>query len=193
MAVINRVRVLWSGGLGGPGVTTFYTSTTAGLMSGVSTWFATWASAVPAGIVWSFPNTGDQIEDTTGELVGTWTGSSTSNISAIGGGDYTPLSGAQVRFFTAGIVEGRHVKGRMFFVPVLGSVYDTGGLIQATTISAETTALVAFLTAVNGMVIWSRPLRDPNPPHSILRNGSSHPVISGDVPAKVVALKSRRD
>lgn len=160
-------------------------------------WDATKAH-LPTGLTINVPNVGDSIDEENGHLDGTWSvGTAPSPVVGTGAGAYAGNAGAVIHLLTAGFVAGRRVRGRWFFVPLLGSSYDTSGSLSTaaqTLLDASATALV---TAFAGdMVVWARPFpgRDASPgvPAVPARAGSIHPVVDVNVPDLAVSLRSRR-
>ena len=188
MSVISRHTITWSGFIGAPGYSNFYTvaNDDPGFHTALNTWKSTWAANLPDDVVLTLEAEVVQIEDTTGELVGAFSiGSDTSTQGANTGG-YSAASGVVVNWPTAGIVAGRRVRGRTFMVPISGGAYQTNGTIDENALSFMRTSTAAFLLAVEGeFCIWSRP-RPALP-------GSHHLVTSWGIPDKVAVLRSRRD
>jgi len=185
MATIRRYRVQWNGLTGLPGYSLFYAPAGAAAGADLKTFFTALTNKAPAPCSWTIPTSGDELDDNTGTITGTWTdagggtvGPSSSNVA------YAAGTGAYVTWNTAAIVNGRRLKGRTFFCPIITTEYDTAGTLGA---SMQTTLASAAgnLAASTNIVIWHRP-----PPGGA--GGSSSVVVSALVPDKVTSLRSRR-
>lgn len=196
MAVMNRVEVVWSGFVGGPGMSVFYLdngSNVATFLTAVKAFFDALATRLPNDVTISYPGSGDGINDTDGALVSSWTATPPAPTVGTGAGSYSAPSGAWVAWQTAGIVRGRRVQGRTFIVPLHGQEYDTDGSLVASFVAALNTA-AATLVGLNppqGILVWSRPVRDAQ--GNITAVGSSHLMTGSRVRDKVATLRSRRD
>lgn len=140
----------------------------------------------PLGYSVQVPNTGDTINDSTGQISGTWTGPDQDSIVGAYGGAYAAGVGASFRWRTQGVVNGHRVSGRTYLVPLLSSNYEDNGTIGAPTLMVLRAAAETLRTTTTGsMVVWSRP--GPGRP------GSSHLWTASSVEDKVAILRSRRD
>lgn len=208
--VMNRHRIVWSNFPGAPGYTNFFT----GSSIVDSTPFKTFLNAatnitgggpstwVPNGTQFTFPSSGDQIDESTGKITGTWTGTAPSALtSAATAGPFAGPAGAQIQWLTSLIVNGRRVLGKTFLVPMLPLAMDNNGSLSTTAVANIKAAGDALIVALAGeLKIWSRPfIPDPatNPPvgapgHKTARAGSNAQVISCRVPDLAVTLRTRR-
>lgn len=189
MALINRVRVVWSGFTGGPGVSTFYFA--AGTVPGGSlrTLFTDFQNHIPTGITISFPVVGDQLESTTGVIAGSWTAGPTSDVAGLAASaPYSGVSGMCIDWLTSSVVGGRRPMGRTFFVPLANTVYQTNGSILDSFLVTARAAAATFVTAMgSNFVVYSRPNA------ALARPGAASAVVGSKVPDKAVVLRSRRD
>lgn len=187
MSNIAKIPVSWTGGPGGPGVSVFYSDAAATIPTGaLGTFFNAVKTLIPSPITWTIPNTGDIVDSSTGTLVGSWTQGTSTVVSASGSGSsYAAGSGAVVRWNTGGIVNGRRVRGRTFFVPVVGAIYSSGRILgtQVAVFQAAANALVA--SSGPDLRIWHRPTAHVG--------GSAHAVTAAFVPDLAAVLRSRRD
>jgi hypothetical protein len=188
MAAISKIPVVWTGLTGLPGLSVFYSA--AGGEAAVVTALNTLLNAVktqfPTGLTWQTPSAGDSIEDTTGQLVGGWSGASGANIAANGGSTaYAAGTGMYIRWATLTVVNGRRLKGRTFMCPILAAAYDTNGTVQNATVTTWQTAVDAFVAGCDSR-IWHRPTGG-------LATGTSAVVTAGVVPDVVTSLRSRRN
>jgi hypothetical protein len=198
MATLNRFRVTWSGLSGLPGVSTFYgvpSGPTPDMTPALRTFFEAIKVYIPAPGTISYPTVADQIEDTTGDLVGAASMAGGAVTTGTGSTTYAAPTGLAVRWTTAGIVRSHRVGGRTFLVPLSVGSPTAGapGASQITAVNAAATALVTALAST--MTIWARPLiqRNDDGTTTVLQLGSHHNVLSGAAIPKFVVLRSRRD
>lgn len=204
MVAMNRVRVAWTGGPGGNGVSTFYLGSTTTDMTGIKALFNSLKTYVPTGITWTVPVLGDQINDTDGLITGSWVGTNGGTVSTIGGtAAYSGTSGFCIDWLSSAIIVGRRRQGRTFFVPGAPLIYQNNGSLDDPTVTAIQNAGTALITAYAGeFKVWSRPFagspqigtpgnpgyRPAKPP----RVGAAVQVIAARVPDLAVVLRSRR-
>jgi len=187
MPNLARVRTIWSGTpVVGAGVSTFYFDEAhSGFVADLQALWVALAPRVPTGVTFTTANTGDLIDEDTGDLVGTWTDGTPSTVNSSGSGVYAAGVGLRARWPTSGIKNGRRVRGATFVVPLVGSAYQSDGSIDGTVWTSVTTAFGALYTAGAGFqYIWSRPVAGAG--------GQANLVINTDVPDKVSWLRSRR-
>jgi hypothetical protein len=151
----------------------------------LATFFSAIKALFPSAVSWNVPSSGDVIDEVSGLITGAWLGGTAASVSGTGITSYAAGTGCYVRWQTAGIANGRRVKGRTFLVPLLGAQYQTDGTIidaSLTTINSAATAL-----ANSGkMRIWHRPTnRGTN-------NGAAFSVTAAIGPDRVTSLRSRR-
>ena len=189
MANLKRVRVTWSGaGVVGPGLSTFYfTSTATGFSAQLQTFFQAIKSLFPPSVTVTVPNTGDLIDASTGALAGVWTDSGGSTTVGTGSGNFALGTGMRVRWVTGGIHKGRRVLGTTFLVPCVSLAFDTDGTPGPSTITVIATAASALIAAAGaGFQIWSK----PTPPGG--SDGVSNQVLAAIVPDTPSGLRTRR-
>ena len=184
---ISRIRVQWGDtGVVGGGLSTFYDRNILGPdPAAILTFFTSIQNLLPDDVTIVVPSEGDVINEVTGALEGAWTG--TGGGQVIGGSSsvFALGTGARVRWDTAGIVGGRHVRGTTFLVPLTASAFATDGNVLGTARTTIQNAATALISAAAGdMVVWSRPVPG--------RQGSSHVVTGSSVPIVPTALRSRR-
>jgi len=182
---MRKVPVVWATGVGGAGVSVFYTPFGSDITVELGTFWNAIKTLFPNSVTWDIPASGDVVDEASGLITGAWTGGTAATITATGGATaYAGGTGAYVRWQTAGIVDGRRVKGRTFLLPLLTAAYDATGTIDPTRQATMQTAATTLVGA-GKQVIWSRP--DPGG-----TNGTSHAVTAAVVPDKVTSLRSRR-
>lgn len=204
MAEVARVKTILTGFAGAPGVSTHHFTKTSvvgwdyfaphAITQVHDAWEAA-KSIFPQGMEMEVQASVDILDVDTGEILSTIMGTAASTT---GTGDlgYGPLSaGICVTFRTAGVVAGKHVRGRTFLVPVYLGAIDTDG---SPTSGALTTAdsfgdTIAGVSTTNLLpVVYSRPvhatLSGPTP-----RLGTTHQITSVTISDKFAVLRSRRD
>lgn len=185
MADLARIRVEWSGVVGG-GVSTFHglEANADTLYTAVSEFFDDIKGEFPSSVGWSFPDTGDVIASETGNLVGTWIASSQTAPFSGSSATHERAAGVGVcvTWDTGFIVGTRRLRGRTFLTDIDTGSYDMDGTIGGGTLTILRNAAAA-LASTGVLQIWSRP-----------RNGlSGHgAVTSSTVRDRVSSLKSRR-
>lgn len=203
MTTIDRIRVPWTGGRGGPGVSTFYALDGAAALAPLRTFFAYWTPLIVTGISWNFPGQGDTIVAETGVLSGTWAGTGQPVVVPTGGAaNHSAATGAVVRWNTGAVLFGHRVVGRTFFVPGTKDLFDDGTINNAVLPDAGA-AGNAMINAVPGnFVVWSRPFAGTPQwtdvhgrihPAKAAHAGAVAPMVSATVPDLAVVLRSRRD
>lgn len=207
--VMNRHKIVWSGFPGQPGYTNFYTGSSIVDSTPFKTFFnsayniAAGASGwLPANTILTFPSSGDQIEESTGALLGSWTGTAPTVLqsNATSNQNYSGAAGAQVQWLTSLVVNRRRVHGSTFLVPLLPVAMDAQGSIGTAALAQMKSAADALVTALAGeLKVWSRPfVPGPNNPpigqpgHKTPRAGANAQVIAARVPDLAVTLRSRR-
>ena len=183
---INRVNVAWQGWPGAPGVSTFYVQDMGPTaVDGISSFFGALIGILPSGLTITVPSTGDVIEDTTGQIVSSWSATPATPVrTGTGPGVYSGVSGAVIHWLTSGVVRGRRVRGRTFIVPIVGSAYDAQGSLSTAALTTLQGAANGLDAAVAGLTVWSRPTG--------FASGSNHVVTGTRVPDLAVTLRTRR-
>jgi hypothetical protein len=184
---LQRHRTIWSGIVGGPGVTTLYwDASTAPNLGAWNTFLTAIVSRFPIVLTWQSQNSGDVLDDASGRIIGAWNGTAQAAVNGTAAGGYSAPSGAVVNWRSSGIVAGHRVRGRTFLVPTTGAVQDTDGSISSAALGTLRTALGTFVAAAApSLMVWHRPVN--------FAGGSSFPVTSADIPDKSAILRSRRD
>lgn len=204
MPDIGRVRVVFDGFKGGPGVATHYFSVDGStswadqkqpIADGIIGAYATIQELFPAAMTITVQDEIDILEEEDGEIVTTVVVDG-GTLNGSGTGGFGPIAaGMAVTWLTAGVVAGRHVKGRTYLVPMDVSTVQVDGSPTSEALDA-CAEYGSTLIAVDGgnadLVVWSRPRRAviDGP---ITTVGSHHKVLSADVADKFAVLRSRRD
>jgi hypothetical protein len=183
--VMRRVPVAWTTGVGGTGVSIFYSGDTDDLTTNLATFFNALKGFVPNAVTWQIPAAGDKINDTDGTLAGAWAGGTAATIVGTGGtGSYVAGTGMYVRWLTGAVVGHHKLQGRTFITPLMAAQFDVGGIADATVTAVQ--AAATTLAASNKLILWHRP---SGPGAS---DGTNRLVIAAVVPDKVTSLRTRR-
>jgi len=203
MTSLFRSRIHFTGFIGAPGVATLYSLD-------ISTWVAaldTLADAMvvdmPSGASATVDHFGDEIEDTTGALVGSWDDHSLSHVvSGEGGAAYSPASGSLIQWRTGSILDGHRLQGHTFVVPLSADAYTSAGVVNSAHTGPLLDAASAFIAdQSSSFVLWHRPFpgraagpgTPPKPKAKAAHDGGHALVVSAGVPDKACVLRSRRD
>lgn len=194
MTTINRARVSWNNFTGAPGLSTFYFGSSTVDMTALRTFFAAVAVTLPNSVQIAVPSSGDQINDTNGQIVGIWTGPAQATVTATAGsGAYAGGSGAVVEWLSSAIVGGRRPIGKTFLVPLYNTFYESNGSLTSAVIATLTTAAQALITAYAGeMKVFSRPFTPPAGSSKPARVGVASTIVAARVPDLAAVLRSRR-
>lgn len=195
---IARLRVGLSGpGIVGAGLMTFYTRNLAasGFPGQVKSFLTAVQPALAGGVIMDVPNGGDTMNEETGDLVSTWSGTGGGQVTAPTTGTYTLGAGGRIEWRSGQIFAGHHPRGRTFLVPFISGAFDSSGRIGASTVTMLQSAANALISAAGGdMVLWCRPRtnyvgkKGPLPD----RLGGLVTVSSALVPTTPTSLRSRR-
>ena len=208
MPDVMRVTAVSDGFTGGPGFSTFHFAPAVTTIDDTLAVLATnrvrdaftaarnlfpgsWSVVVNAEV--------DVFDPATGTITATVTGATSTVTGNAGAGSvYGPSPvGLQVKYSTPGIVNGKHVKGRTFLVPVASTTNEGNGTPTAGAVTLAT----AFGTSIRDagttdlvFGVWSRPVKPADAtPTSPARSGSFHGATGSSVSDKYVVLRSRRD
>lgn len=198
MANIDRVRVSLTGFGGAPGVATYYGLSGPALFPSVVALWGGLAELMPASVSIKTENSGDTLNDATGDLVGSWSIAPTTGVVGVSTDVYAAPSGAAITWLTQTITAGRRLKGRTFVVPLAGTNYQNDGTLNAAAIVAILNRAQMFVDAqVGNAVVWHRPFAGsaatatrPARPATV---GSNGVITACRVTDKVAILTSRRD
>lgn len=199
MTDLARVTINWTGFPGAPGYTNLYFAPAAGgtvnqavvdaAAAKAHNWLTAWISTIPPVATVTVDPTVETIAYENGELTGFWAATPGAGRVGTGASTYSAPAGACVSWYTAGIRNGRKIRGRSFMVPLATTAYDTTGTLDATRLTSwktATTTLIANTDAAK-LAVWSRPSS------SGATDGIAYDVISYQIPDKSAILTSRRD
>lgn len=186
---LNRVRVALTGASGLPGVATFHFGSSTTDMSALRVFWDALKANFPNSVAINVPNTGDQINDDNGQIVGAWSGPAQATVVGTGGiGAYLSTAGPMIRWTTPLVVNGRRPIGKTFLVPAMSSQFSSSGTILGAFVTSASAAAQALVVAYAGeMKIYHRPKGSP------LHGGVGATIISGACINKQTVLRSRRD
>jgi hypothetical protein len=193
--VIIRYTSTWTGFSGAPGYTNLYASGPGTAQSFAAAVGQFWESVstqgsvgfnLPTGVRITPASFAEQVDETTGELIGTLPLTASAPTTGTQTAGYSAVSGACINWLTGGIVNGKRVRGRTFIVPLGGNCYDTDGSLTANFLTAVRAA-AATLVSASDLAIWHRPTTPGG------TDGSAEIVSASSVNDKISYLSSRRD
>lgn len=204
MTTIQRVRVLWTGFPGAPGISTFYFTDHSLQRASFGTFLEGVANSLPTDVLLTVPQTGDEIEAETGQLTGAWTAASVlAPIPGTASGAYSAPSGFLINWNTETVIGGRRLRGRTFCVPATQAIYQSDGSITAAVVTGYAADAQTLLDVSSGnMLVWRRPREarvaytdGQGRPHAAVaaRAGAVAGITSATVPDMAAVLRSRRD
>ena len=150
MTTLQRQRVTWTGFPGGPGVSTFYFLDALAMRDSLHTFCAILQSNMPLSVKGQLDATGDEIDSATGAITGVFAGPTSPVMDSGVAGSYAAPVGLQVQWLTLGIKNGRHVKGKTYFVPMLAGNYATDGTLVPTIVTNTVAEAADFVPAGAG-------------------------------------------
>jgi len=185
MTEISRVRSVWTGFPGGPGVTTMYFLDTATAVADLRTFWALFSGALPADVHIQVENAGDIIEDSTGALTGAWSSESVAVVNGASTEAYSAPSGACINWLTETIGPHRRIRGRTFIVPLANEAYQNDGSLSPTVLAEFHDHAESFIVSQSSsFVVWHRGTGS---------DGTNGLVTAASVHDMVAVLRSRRD
>lgn len=198
MTTINRIRAAWTGFPGGPGVSTFYSLGGTESVPAIHDLFDGLVGSLPIDVSVQVESVGDQIEDTTGALVGSWSLDAVLPVHGTFEDAYAAPVGVCFSWDTSTIVDHHRLRGRTFIVPAAPSVFDPDGTVNSAALAVLIGLGEALVTDMSGdLVVWHRPrlakAATAYHPAVTARAGGHGVVTACSVPDKAVVLRSRRD
>lgn len=201
MATILRVKLRWSGFVGGPGYSVFHMRDFTGgnpdatqaqsAADRVRQFAVAVAPMLPYVTQLQVMPDVEEIEETNGEMVNIF---SVTGGAVVAGGatqfiTYSAASGAVVTWRTAGVRNGRRVRGRTFLVPLASNSYAPDGSLDTTALAALNTAAAALAngSGTPDLGVYAR----PSAPGA--NDGIWYAAIGHTINDKVAILRSRRD
>lgn len=199
MADLARVTINWTGFVGAPGFTNMYFSPAAGgditqavvdaAVAKVDTWLGQFKSSLPTAVTVGVDPSVEVIESADGKLQAFMTGTPLAASAGTDSGTFSSATGVVTSWYTAGIRNGRRIRGRSFIVPMGPTAYQNDGTIATTKLGAWRTAANTLIANVDAarLAVWSRPSAP------LATDGIAYDVISANMNDKVAVLTSRRD
>jgi hypothetical protein len=201
MASLLRVKARWSGFQGSPGYSVFHFAGTAGaeptgseaaVAAGkVYGFFQAIRTQFPAGVSIQIMPDVEVIESTDGKLVSVLSGGAQSAVTggASASAGFAAAVGAVVTWRTAGIRNGRRVKGRTFMVPLSSVAFQNDGTLigDATFVLTQAALALSDQQSSPDLGVYARPSTKG------ATDGVWHPIVSYSVPDMGAVLRSRRD
>lgn len=199
---VGIVRLNWSGASGGPGLSQFAIAAAGGTAwatadassatSAVRNLAAAMALYIPDDIRLDVSRNVDLYDQVSGKLTGSVTaGSTPAQVVGQSASAFLAGAGFKTDWNTGVVLGGRRVVGKTYWVPAVGSAFDTDGTLLAATITNINTALSTFLSSLStanlGMQVWHRPGAKSAPA------GTMVAVNSGSVKDRSAFLRNRRD
>lgn len=185
MAILNRVRVVWTGVAGSPAYTNLYSLSgavtpgaavtyTDNLMNVLKGWVNTSVTITTEGDV-------AQVDSATDQIVGVSTVSPMTRTGSGTGSAFPPANQILVRWLTGSFAGGRQIRGRMY-IPYLTTGAATGSGVNPAAITSINGGVSSYLTAMGpAAVVYSR------------KNHSSPAISSFSVWNQFGVMRSRRD
>jgi hypothetical protein len=212
MEPIARVKLRWSGFIGGPGYTVLHfrdfgwdtvgsvdVTACQAAVARVDTLAAALNDYLPYGCQLQTEAEVEVLNAEDGELMEVRGTVPAAAQSAVVGSTATfagPV-GAVINWKTGGVRNGRRVHGRSYLVPLVGTSFATDGTLTtgARTDFAAAATVLANPTGTPDLGVWARPTRTETSPGVFVTNsdGSWHAVTSSSVPDMAAVLRSRRD
>ena len=193
MADLDVVTTLWSGFPGGPGTTTMFMLT--GMdhhLEELHDFFGLLLHTFPPSVILQVQNSGGTIDPTDGHLTGGWVGDAQAPMTGSGSGTYAAGVGACVRWETGEVVDGHHVRGHTYLIPMMSGYFDTNGSMSDDAHTLIQGSVNSFQSNyADELCVWHRP-RAVSTRHPVARAGSEHVVTAGLLLDQVSVLRSRR-
>jgi hypothetical protein len=186
MSNVFRVRVLWTGGVPGGGISTFYRDDTTPIdLSNLKTFFTALAPFLPPAVTITIPNNVDSINVENGGLAANLPATGSGTVVGTGNSAFSSGVGAFINWQTGVVVGRRMLKGRTFVAPLAQGYASTDGTLNDSLRGSLDTAALALVGHAE-YFIWHRPT--PAAPTS----GVAHLITSAQTIDRVTALKTRR-
>jgi hypothetical protein len=192
---VRQILVDWTTINGGGKVSVTYWDNTASVAtqrSALHAFLSAYMGACDNSTSYTIRTTGVELSEATGALIGAWSETSSKTDS----GDQTdePVPDAVMalaRLKTATIFGGRFVQGRIY-LPGLDQEQIVGGNLGSSAQTAINNAGTTLAASAGNLVVWSRPLKDPDD-GSITRAGVQSDVTSITAWSELAVLRRRRN
>lgn len=193
MSNVREILTQWGGSSGGVHYSVMFFDSL-GAIATQRTALQTFWTSVKAQVSphWGYTilTTGRDLDETDGSLVAAWAEASAKTGVGTGGTEQVAdATQALIRWNTNVILNGRFLKGRTY-VPGLQNAALTNGNLGVAP-KAALQAAANSLIAAGGLMVWSRPVKDPVT-HSVIRPGSGHFAVSATIWDELAILRKRR-
>lgn len=193
---MNRIRAIWTGISGPPGVSTFYSLNPGADLPLIHGFFESIVGSLPGGVTITLGGEGDIIDETTGELTGAWSGTAPAESHGEGTPAWAGPAGACVTWLTGVVMDGSRLKGKTYLVPLQTLCYGSDGTIEPATL-ATLRGVASSLAEESQLVVWHRPrlarAADGSRKAVTARAGGYASMNGATVADKAAVLTSRRD
>lgn len=193
---MSRIRAVWTGFVGAPGVSTFYSLSPSADLPLLHLFFDTIKTYLPQSVTVSLEGSGDNIDETSGDLLSGWTADTPTPVTGMWTGGYSAPAGAVVIWETGVVMDAHRLRGKTYLVPLGSQFFDGTGSPEIDALNLLRGA-ASSLAADNQLVVWHRPraarAADGSKPAVTARAGG-YASFSGSTVHDVAAiLTSRRD
>lgn len=190
-----RVKARWSGFTGSPGWSVFHFDapddaagpTAQACADAVRSLAYTWRTHIPSIVTINVESSVERIDTPTGQMIDITDVTAPLAVTGTATGNFSAASGACIQWITAGVRNGRRVRGRTFVVPMAATGYDAAGTLSTGALSDLQGGATAFANDFAGAVVYGRPTAPG------ASDGVAYDIASGRVVDKVAVLRSRRD
>lgn len=193
---ISRIRAAWSGFIGAPGVSTFYSLNPATDLPLLHGFFEGLAGTLPDNVTITLEGSGDILDETTGNLTGGWTEDAPAPVSGTVPGVYAAPAGYVIIWETGVVMDAHRLRGKTYIVPAAQSVFQNDGSLYPDALLAIR-GVAGSLAGDNQLVVWHRPRSarsaDGSRPAVSARAGGYASVSGATVHDFAAVLTSRRD
>lgn len=201
MTGMLRVKTKWTGFSGAPGYTNFYfrdftgggeptAAQAQGAVDRTATFWSNIQGRLPSLVTLTIQGDVEVIEETNGEMTGVHNVTAPApKVGENATSTFSGPTGAVINWRTAGVRNGRRVRGRTFIVPIATSCYQNDGTLATTEHAALNTAasMLAAQTGTPDLGVWARPTAPG------ASDGIWYAVQTATVPDLAAVLRSRRD
>lgn len=190
MTNLVQVTAVWSGFVGSPGYSNFYAESDGNapasaqtLHSAVHDLFAALSGNLPAVVHIDFPTLWREFGDANGQTIAEGNvGSPAAQVVGSSGDTFAANSGILVEWLTGQFINGHRLRGRTYFVPMVG-VFDSDGTLDPFGSSFVSGLAQDLLDAGLVNVVWHRPVNGAG--------GSSAQITMPRVSDTACVLRSR--
>ena len=188
MAIIQRIRTVFTGVAGAPWYSNLYVTATEGdaqpEVDAVAQFWTDFATHIHNAVDWTVEGVVANIDETNGQIVGFSTNDDATGSGAAGSDPLPYANQMLLRVRTGVFVAGREVRGHVN-IPAITDPDSPNGVPSSSASSNLQTSSDDNLFGAGGLngalLVWSR------------KNGQAHPASSSSVAPFFAVLRSRRD